>query len=279
MPRSAPRWASRPGPPARLIFRARNALRDGIGSLVPMPLLRHLAESGDGGGGAVATATGGGAIVAKVAIAIVATGAVGDGRRGRSTTRVATRPAQRTPRSPARRATDAVPLSDSGQLAKSAGVAREIADRHGHHGANHPERLSPPWEPRQSAWLGGRRLQPHPSQAGTAGTVVPPATTAPTRAAAPASGAARGPKMRASQATEDTSAALPMVVAARDPALDRPARARIAKAVEAAMTVSRAMPPVNRRVAKANRIPAGRVILAAAAGSRKRRINQSKEDG
>lgn len=125
------------GAARQLIFRARNALRDGIGSLVPMPLLRHLAESGDGGGGAVATATGGGAIVAKVAIAIVATGAVVTAgvaihHAGRHPTGAANTPVSGQARK------DAVPLL-TGTAGESAGVAREIADRHGHHGANHPE--------------------------------------------------------------------------------------------------------------------------------------------
>ncbi len=48
------------GAARQLIFRARNALREGIGSLVPMPLLRHLAESGDGGGAVAVVARRGG---------------------------------------------------------------------------------------------------------------------------------------------------------------------------------------------------------------------------
>jgi RNA polymerase sigma factor (sigma-70 family) len=67
------------GAARQLIFRARNALRNGIGSLIPMPLLRQLAESGDGGGGGTAVAaaaSGGGAVGVKAAIALVATGAV-----------------------------------------------------------------------------------------------------------------------------------------------------------------------------------------------------------
>nr|MBA3867258.1 RNA polymerase sigma factor [Solirubrobacterales bacterium] len=50
----------------------------GVGSLVPMPLLRYLFEGGGTDGGAVAAvaATGGGALAAKAAIALLATGAV-----------------------------------------------------------------------------------------------------------------------------------------------------------------------------------------------------------
>jgi RNA polymerase sigma factor (sigma-70 family) len=61
------------GAARQLIFRARHALRTGLGSLVPMPLLRHLAESSDGSAVAV---VGGGTVVAKAAIALVAAGAV-----------------------------------------------------------------------------------------------------------------------------------------------------------------------------------------------------------
>lgn len=60
------------GAARQLIFRARHALRTGLGSLVPMPLLRHLAESSDG---SAVVAVGGGTVVAK-AIALVAAGAV-----------------------------------------------------------------------------------------------------------------------------------------------------------------------------------------------------------
>ncbi len=65
------------GAARQLIFRARDALRAGLGSLVPMPLLRYLVEGGGDGGAVAATAaTGGGALAAKAAVAIVATGAV-----------------------------------------------------------------------------------------------------------------------------------------------------------------------------------------------------------
>ena len=60
------------GAARQLIFRARHALRTGLGSLVPMPLLRHLAESSDG---SAVAAVGGGTAVAK-AVALVAAGAV-----------------------------------------------------------------------------------------------------------------------------------------------------------------------------------------------------------
>lgn len=61
------------GAARQLIFRARHALRAGLGSLVPMPLLRHLAESSDG---SAVAAVGGGTAVVKAAIVLVAAGAV-----------------------------------------------------------------------------------------------------------------------------------------------------------------------------------------------------------
>ncbi|HEX7058779.1 MAG TPA: sigma-70 family RNA polymerase sigma factor [Solirubrobacterales bacterium] len=64
------------GAARQAIYRARRALRDGVGMLVPLPLLRYLAETGDGAGAAVAVAAGGGgAAGVKAAIAVVATGA------------------------------------------------------------------------------------------------------------------------------------------------------------------------------------------------------------
>jgi RNA polymerase sigma factor (sigma-70 family) len=60
------------GAARQLIFRARQALREGIGSLVPLPLLRQLVESEAGG---AAAAAGGGAIAVKTAVAVLATGA------------------------------------------------------------------------------------------------------------------------------------------------------------------------------------------------------------
>ncbi|HYC81066.1 MAG TPA: RNA polymerase sigma factor, partial [Solirubrobacterales bacterium] len=66
------------GAARQLIFRAREALRVGFGSLLPMPLLRWLAESGAGGGDAavgVAAGAGGGALAAKAAVAVFAAGA------------------------------------------------------------------------------------------------------------------------------------------------------------------------------------------------------------
>ncbi len=68
------------GAARQLIFRARESLRHALGSLLPMPLLRYLAEGGGGGGDgtvvAAAAGGGGGAIAIKAAVAIVATGAV-----------------------------------------------------------------------------------------------------------------------------------------------------------------------------------------------------------
>ncbi len=65
------------GAARQLIFRARESLRQALGSLLPMPLLRSLAEGGGGDGTvAAAAAGGGGAVAIKAAVAIVATGAV-----------------------------------------------------------------------------------------------------------------------------------------------------------------------------------------------------------
>lgn len=60
------------GAARQLIFRARNALREGLGSLVPMPMLRLLVERGTA---ADAGAAGGGAVALKAAVAMLATGA------------------------------------------------------------------------------------------------------------------------------------------------------------------------------------------------------------
>jgi RNA polymerase sigma factor (sigma-70 family) len=64
------------GAARQLIFRAREALRVGFGSLLPMPLLRWLAESGGGDAAVgVAAGAGGGALAAKAAVAVFAAGA------------------------------------------------------------------------------------------------------------------------------------------------------------------------------------------------------------
>ena len=63
------------GAARQLIFRARESLRVGFGSLLPMPLLRWLAEGGGDGGVGVAAGAGGGAVAAKAAVAIFAAGA------------------------------------------------------------------------------------------------------------------------------------------------------------------------------------------------------------
>jgi RNA polymerase sigma factor (sigma-70 family) len=60
------------GAARQLIYRARGALREGIGALVPMPLLRELLEGGSASGVAAA---GGGTIAVKTAVAMLATGA------------------------------------------------------------------------------------------------------------------------------------------------------------------------------------------------------------
>ncbi|HEY2716093.1 MAG TPA: sigma-70 family RNA polymerase sigma factor [Solirubrobacterales bacterium] len=63
------------GAARQLIFRGREALRVGFGSLLPMPLLRWLAESGGDGAVGVAAGAGGGALAAKAAVAVFAAGA------------------------------------------------------------------------------------------------------------------------------------------------------------------------------------------------------------
>ncbi len=63
------------GAARQLIFRAREALRVGFGSLLPMPLLRWLAESGGDAAVGVAAGAGGGALAAKAAVAVFAAGA------------------------------------------------------------------------------------------------------------------------------------------------------------------------------------------------------------
>ena len=128
------------GAARQLIFRARNALREGAGALVPMPLLRQLAESGDGGGAAVAAAgAGGGGIVSvKAAIAVVATGAA-------VTTGVAIEHADRNSSSRAAapvlsRTQGNAPPADiptsPGTSSAEDDVVREVADRHGGRGPN-----------------------------------------------------------------------------------------------------------------------------------------------
>jgi RNA polymerase sigma factor (sigma-70 family) len=62
------------GAARQLIHRARTALRDGIGSLVPMPVIRQLLDGE--GGGAAAAAGGSGAAAVKATAAVLATGAV-----------------------------------------------------------------------------------------------------------------------------------------------------------------------------------------------------------
>ncbi len=80
-----------PGAVRGLIFRARRALRDGVGMLIPLPVIRFLLSSGDGavtgaagagaGGAALGTALGGGGGAgAKIGVAaVVAALAVGSG--------------------------------------------------------------------------------------------------------------------------------------------------------------------------------------------------------
>jgi RNA polymerase sigma factor (sigma-70 family) len=84
------------GAARQLIFRARESLRVGFGSLLPMPLLRWLAESGGDGAAGVAAGAGGGAAAVKAAVAVFAAGAavtagvaVDHGERGRTVERPA----------------------------------------------------------------------------------------------------------------------------------------------------------------------------------------------
>jgi len=62
------------GAARQLIHRARNALREGLGSLVPMPVLRQILDAEATGG--VAAAGGGGALAVKATAAVLATGAI-----------------------------------------------------------------------------------------------------------------------------------------------------------------------------------------------------------
>lgn len=64
------------GAARQLVFRARESLRQGLGWLVPMPLLRYLAQGGGDGALATAVAGGGGTVAIKAAVAIVAGSAV-----------------------------------------------------------------------------------------------------------------------------------------------------------------------------------------------------------
>jgi RNA polymerase sigma factor (sigma-70 family) len=67
------------GAARQVIYRARAALRDGLGLLVPLPLLRALAEhGGEAGAAGGAVALGGGALKAGMATVLIA-GAVGTG--------------------------------------------------------------------------------------------------------------------------------------------------------------------------------------------------------
>ncbi len=117
------------GAARQLIFRARQALRDGIGSLVPMPLLRQLVE-GEGGGAATAAAAGGGTIAVKAAVAVLVTGAaVTAGLAVRASTHHVA----------AAGAIAAQPLSGPGQANGKAGGGSDGAAEAGHgHGGENP---------------------------------------------------------------------------------------------------------------------------------------------
>ena len=56
-----------PGAVRQLIFRARTALRNGLGSLIPLPVIRAMLEAGPAGAGAAGTAVGGGAAALGIA--------------------------------------------------------------------------------------------------------------------------------------------------------------------------------------------------------------------
>jgi RNA polymerase sigma factor (sigma-70 family) len=77
---------STPGAVGQLVFRARAALRTGLGALIPLPLIRLLLEpagpaaAGATGAGAAAAATGGASILTKgAAVALIGVAAVGSG--------------------------------------------------------------------------------------------------------------------------------------------------------------------------------------------------------
>lgn len=68
------------GAARQLIFRARTSLRDSLGGLVPLPLLRSLLEAGSAGAGAAAVGAAGGGIAIKAGtVAMVAMVAIGSG--------------------------------------------------------------------------------------------------------------------------------------------------------------------------------------------------------
>jgi RNA polymerase sigma factor (sigma-70 family) len=77
---------STPGAVGQLVFRARVALRTGLGALIPLPLIRLLLEpagpaaAGATGAGAAAAAAGGASVLAKGAVvALIGVAAVGSG--------------------------------------------------------------------------------------------------------------------------------------------------------------------------------------------------------
>jgi RNA polymerase sigma factor (sigma-70 family) len=117
------------GAARQLIFRARESLRVGFGSLLPMPLLRWLAEGGGDGTVGAAAGAGGGALAAKAAVALIATGAAVTGA-------VAVHQAQSGRAGPQPKVSEArLPVaSDDAGGSRPAGAAIETAEESGGRG-------------------------------------------------------------------------------------------------------------------------------------------------
>ena len=128
-----------PGAVRGLIFRARTALRDAVGAVIPVPVLRFLAESGagaaggGGGGGATvaAASAGGGAVKLGVGLT-VAVVAVGSGialevHRGHHSPPVAEAQASRDP-------AVAVGAADAAAVVVAPDSGGALADDGGHRG-------------------------------------------------------------------------------------------------------------------------------------------------
>jgi len=157
------------GAARQLIFRAREGLRVGLGSLLPMPVLRWLAESGGGDATVgVAAGAGGGALAAKAAVAVFAAGAavtagvaIDHGARPHSgPPEAAVRPAVALPGAGGAPAVEPEPVAtavgaeepspagdDSGHGSDSSGPGsggeREDADDHGDGGSGPSEHSGP----------------------------------------------------------------------------------------------------------------------------------------
>jgi RNA polymerase sigma factor (sigma-70 family) len=121
-----------PGAVRGLIFRARTALRDAVGAVIPVPVLRFLAESGAGGGATVAAASAGGGAV-KLGVGLtVAVVAVGSGialevPRGHHSPPVAEAQASRDP-------AVATGAADAAAVVVAPGSGGALRDDGGHRG-------------------------------------------------------------------------------------------------------------------------------------------------